>query len=117
MQKLLIVLFHAFGHLQDKLRQVVTFLAEHVGIGLAHHVQHHVVVARVAVVAMHVPVSRMHVNLHVAHPQRSAQAHLGIEEVGPGIAVVQARVDDLHLAAVGGMQRSQRQQLVFPDIM
>ena len=34
--------------------------------------------------------------LHVAHPQRGADAYLGVEEVGPGIAVVQSGVYHLH---------------------
>ena len=96
------MLFHLRRHLQHHLRQVFAVLREHVGIGLAHHMQHHIIIMWVAVVTMGIPVGRAQVQLHIAHPQRATDAHLRVEEVGSSVAVVQPWVNHLHLAAVGG---------------
>jgi hypothetical protein len=55
--------------------------------------------------------------LHISHPQRTANAHLRIEEVWAGIAVVQAWVNHFHRTAVGGVQLAKWQHLVFPNVM
>ena len=101
-QQLLIVLGHLGRHRQHHLGQIVAVVGHHVGIGIASDVQHHVVIPRIAVVTVLVPLAAVLMNLHIAHPQRAADAQLGVEEVGTGVAIVQARVDDLHQLAVGG---------------
>ena len=115
--ELLVVVGHLGGHLYLHLRQILAARVLHVAVGLTYDMEHDVIVARVVLMAMQVPVGRAVVNLDVAHPQRPVDFHLGIEEVGPCIAVVQSWVDDLHLATVGGRQCPQRQHLMFPHIV
>jgi hypothetical protein len=66
---------------------------------------------------MEEPVAGFVVNLHVAHPQLSADLHLGVEEVGSRIVVVQARVYHLHLLTVGRLEAVEWEEPVFPAIM
>ena len=66
---------------------------------------------------MGVPVGRFLVYLHVSHPHHAADFHLGIEEVGTVVAVVQTGVYHLHEASVGGVQLVERQDAVFPDVV
>ena len=108
---------HAVGDFQNELRQIAVVVGQHVGVGLRHYVQHHIVIFGITVVAVGVPLAAAQVNFHVAHPQRIAYAHLCVEEVGSRIAVVQARVQHLHLASVSGRELVQRQQLVLPHIV
>ena len=68
LQQFLIVGANRVGDVQHELRQVFAPLVPHVGIGLFHHVQHHVIIGLVAVVVVQVPVGRALVNLNVAHP-------------------------------------------------
>ena len=92
-------------------------MGDDVHVGLSAHVEHHVVVCRVVVVAVSVPVARLVVYLHVAHPQGAVHLHLRVEEVGSGVAVVQAGVEHLHSSVVGGLQVSQGEQLVLPAVV
>ncbi len=112
-----VVVLHALGHLQDKLRRHTAAVSGHRGACLAHYVQDDVVVGTVLVVPMQEPVRRLEVDFHITHPQRAADAHLGIEKVGTGIAVVQAGVNDFHLFSVVCPKRLQREQPVLPYIM
>ena len=57
------------------------------------------------------------VQFHVAHPQHAVQLQLGIEEVGAGIGIGQAGVDDFHPLAVGGVEFLQGENLVFPKVV
>ena len=116
-QQLVVIVAHLLRHAELQLRDVVAVGGAHVGIGHLADVEHDVVVARVAVVAVLVPVAGAVVNLDVAHPEGAADAYLGVEEVGPGVAVVQSRVDDFHFAAVGCRQLFQRQHLVLPSVV
>ena len=88
-----------------------------IAVVVLHHMQHNVVVGRVGVVTMPIPVLRMFVYLHIAHPHRLANAQFGIEEVGPRIAVMQSRVNHLHIPAVGGGKVGKGQHLVFPHVL
>jgi hypothetical protein len=45
-------------------------------------------------------------NLYVAYPQRSANVYLRIEKVGAAVAIMQARVNDLNRAPIGGFEPS-----------
>ena len=67
--------------------------------------------------AMGKPVARLIVDLDVAYPQRTVNLHLGVEEVGPGVEVVQTGVNHLNGLAVGGLQSFQRKELVLPAIV
>ena len=69
------------------------------------------------VMAVQIPVAGLHVNLYITHPECAADAYLGIEEVGAGVAVVEARVDNLEGAAVSGVQLAERQQPMLPSIL
>ena len=89
----------------------------HIGIYNRRHMQHHIVVGRVLVVLMQHPVGRAFVYLHIAHPQRTADAQLGIKKVGACMCVVQSRVNHLHRASVGSVHLVQWQYAVFPNVM
>ena len=65
--------------------------------------QHNIIIMCIMVVTMLIPVTGPIVNLHIAYPQRAAYLHLGIEEVGAGIAVVQSWVNHLDRPSVGGL--------------
>ena len=55
--------------------------------------QDDVVIALVLVVPMQIPVRRLVVYLHISHPQGAPDSDLRIEEVRPGIAIMQARIN------------------------
>ena len=112
-----VVAEHLLRHCELHLRQVVATFGHNVGIHHRCHVQDHVVVRRIGVVAMQKPVGRAFVNLHIAHPHHAVDAHLGIEEIRSGVHVQQPRVDNLHAATVGGAQLAERQYAMFPDIV
>ena len=108
----------------DRLRDGQFHLWDRVAVGRPYlgvhhfgHMQHHVVVLRVVVVAMTVPVGCLPVYLHIAHPQGFSDTYLGIEEVGAGVPVRQTRVNHLDRQAVGGLHLAQRKQFVFPNIV
>ena len=115
--KLVIVLLQSLGYGHHELRQVVAVLGKHVAVGLADHVEHHIIIGVVLVVSVDIPVTAFKVQLHVAHPQCVADAHLRIEEVRSCIAVVQSWVDDLHRPSVGGQQFSEWQHFVSPSVV
>ena len=83
----------------------------------SRYVEYHIVVAAVAVVSVGVPVGRAVVYLDVSHPHGAANPHLGIEEVGTGIAVVEPRVDYFNAETVGCLESSKRENLVFPYVV
>ena len=117
LQQFLVVAPHAVGHVELHLAYKLPVGVHHLGVEHARHVKDHVVVAPVFVVAMQIPVRRLVVYLHVAHPQCLADPHLRIEEVGPRIAVVQSRVDHLDGLSVTRRQLLQRKQLVLPHVV
>jgi hypothetical protein len=104
-------------HVELHLHEVLPLTVDDVPVHSLTDMEHDIVVARVTVVAVQVPVAGLTVNFDIAHPQRVADAHLRIEEVGPGVVVMQSRVDDLHRPAVGGRQLSQRPQFVLPSVV
>ena len=44
--------------------------------------EHHIIIAWVAVVSMTIPVAGLQMDFYVAHPQCAANLHLCVEEVG-----------------------------------
>ena len=70
--------------------------------------EYDVVVGRIGVVTVTLPVRRTQVQLNIAHPHRTAYAHLGVEEVRAGICVMQTGVYNLNLLTVGREQASGR---------
>ena len=47
------------------------------------------------------PIACQPMKLHIARPQRVADAYFGIEHIGTGVGVALAGVDYLHTATVG----------------
>ena len=82
-----------------------------------HHVEHHVVVGGVAVVAVPVPVGCQTVDFYIPHPVCFANADLCVEEVGSSVQVVQSRIDDFDGSSVCGMQLSGRKDAMLPYVM
>lgn len=56
-------------------------------------------------------------NLDVTHPCRTVQFDFGVEKVRACVSVECSRVDDLQRQAVCGLQRFERKQFVFPDVV
>ena len=67
--------------------------------------------------AVPVPVGCQAVDFDISHPQCSANADLCIEEVGPGVQVVQSGIDDFDGASVSSVQLSGRKYAVLPNVM
>ena len=86
-------------------------------VGCFRHVQDDVVVVGVFVMPVGVPVGGPSVNLDVAHPCRTVQFDFGVEKVRACVSVECSRVDDLQRQAVCGLQRFERKQFVFPDVV
>ena len=82
-----------------------------------HHVEYHRVIGLVCVVAVAVPVAGAHVYLHVAAPHLVAYAYLGVEKVGPGVAVELAHVDYRNAAPVVGGHLPSKPEAVAPHIL
>ena len=116
-QQLLIVLIHVVGDGELHLDEALALRVLGIHIQFAAYVEDDVVIAFVLVVAMHIPVARLVVYLHVAHPQGAANLDFGIEEVGACIAIVQARVDDFHLLMDVGGELGEWEELVLPHVM
>ena len=79
--------------------------------------EHGVVVVAIGVVLVFEPVGRAQVYLHIASPYGFSYLHFGVEEVGPGVVVVQSRVEHLHAFAVFGLQQGGGEQLVLPHVV
>ena len=56
-------------------------------------------------------------NFDITHPQFTVDAHLGIEEVGPCIAIEATGIDDLHPTAVGGDKVHRVEELMLPYVL
>ena len=63
--------------------------------------EHYRVVAFVGVMPMKHPVRCLTVYLHIAHPQRTVNLYLGIEEVGTVVAVLHTGMDYLYRLSIG----------------
>ena len=94
--------------------QCLPVLGHGLGVGRLHHMEHHVVVTGVLVVPVPEPVGGLHVDFHISGPHGLAYLHLGVEEVGPLVAVGLSGVDYLHAFPLGGEEGSERENLVFP---
>ena len=105
------------GHVELHLRRREATGGAHLGVDHPGHMEHNIIIMVVALMPMQEPIGRLVVYLHVAHPQFAANLHLGVEEVGARVAVVQARVDHLHRLSVGGVERSERKHLVLPTVV
>ena len=79
--------------------------------------QDDVVVGGVAVVAVGIPFFAACMYLDVARPCLAGYAYLGVEEVWPGVEVLQPGVDDLYLPAVGGSECRGGEYAVFPAVL
>ena len=113
----IIVFFHLRRHTYHHLGHLAPRLRGHRTIVPLHHMENHVVIARVVVVAVAKPFRADRVYLHIAHHQLSAHLHLGVEEVRPGVRVGQPGVHHLYRHPPRGAQRPQRIQTVLPDVV
>jgi hypothetical protein len=52
--------------------------------------------------------------LYVSYPERTAYFHLGVEEVGSRIRIVQAGIDYFYASPVGRDERSERKEALLP---
>ena len=116
-KQFLIVVSDAVGHVEHHLRGRGALAGADHDISNVHDMEHDVVIACVAVMAVDEPVGSLVMDLHIADPERSVDPHLRIEEVGTGMAVVQSHIDHLHRLPVRGGQWGKRKQLVLPDIV
>ena len=105
------------GAFHHHLRDALAVGAHHRSVVFCHDVQHNGIVCRIVVVPMAVPVGGAIVDFHVSRPQTAVNLHLGIEEVGTGVCVAPARVDDTHTASVVGGELARAPQTVFPHIL
>ena len=64
-----------------------------------------------------IPVASLQVYLDITHPKGVADTHLGIEEVGTGITIMQSGIDDFHRSSVCCLQRMEWQQTMFPRVV
>ena len=101
-KKLLIVLTHKGRNIHLQLWKIVAFCRFYVTVDDSGHVENHVVVGRIVVVSVQIPVAGAFMDFHVTHPKRSVDFHLGIEEVGSRMMVVQSGVYDFHGLSVSG---------------
>ena len=113
----LIVGRHIPGHLKHHLGHTPAFARDDVGVNHPGHMQHHVVIGAVAVVPVDAPARRPVVYLDVPNPHSAAYLHLRVEEVGPRVAVLQARVNHLYGQSVGRHERLQWEHLVLPCVL
>ena len=56
-------------------------------------------------------------DFYIANPERSTDLYLSIKEVRPGIAIMQARINDFNLLPVAGDETGEGQQTVFPNML
>ena len=117
LQQLVVMRPDHLGHVELHLRQILSPRVHHIGIDRTGHVEHHIVIAAILVVAVQIPVRRLVVNLHIPHPEGAVDIHLRIEEIGTCIVVVQSGVNHFDELAVGCLQFPQREHLVLPHIM
>ena len=86
-------------------------------VDFAGYVEDDVLVGGVAVVTVTMPVARLVVYLHVAHPQHTVNLHLGFEKIGACILVVTTGVEHLDTAPIDGGKRAKRENLVLPAVV
>ena len=86
-------------------------------IVILHHVEHHVVIGAVTVVAMTPPVGGTHMNFDIPYPYATVNLDLGVEEVGSSIVVEQPWVKHTHAQAIVGDHVLAAPQAVLPHIL
>lgn len=89
----------------------------HFLVSTADDMENDTVVGGVEVVAVGKPVGRREVYLHVAAPLTRADAQTGIQEIGTGIAVVDANRQDFNGLPVRCLLRKARPEALLPNIM
>ena len=89
----------------------------YVSVGYANHMKHDIIIMHVLMVTVQIPVASLVVDLHISHPQCSADLHLGIEEIRTAVAVVQSGIYDFHRPAVSGFKPLQRPHLMLPTVV
>ena len=67
-QQLIIVFFYLLGYIELHLRQIFASRGFNIGIYYTSHMEHHIIIAWVAVVSMTIPVAWTEMNLYVSHP-------------------------------------------------
>ena len=117
LEQFLIMLADVLRHAELHLWDIVPLAVLDIRVDGAANMQHHVVVVRVAVVAVLIPVGGAVVNLDIAHPQCAVNLHFGVEEVRSGVVVMQSRVNNLYSSAVGSRQLRQWQESVLPSVV
>ena len=117
LQQLVIVFPDMFRYIELHLFDKLAVGVHHLCIQHACHVENHIIVTRILVMAVQIPVTGFVMDLHVAHPQRPADLHLRIEEVGTCIVVVQAGVNHFDGFTVARRQFLEREQFVSEHIV
>ena len=79
--------------------------------------QHHIVVVDVRFVVMPIPVGGAKMDFHISHPQLAVQSDFGVEKIRSGVGVVQARVNHFYHLTLVGVERSERENAVLPNVV
>ena len=108
---------HGFGYRKHQLGYFFPVPAENGSVILFHHMQDDIFVGFVCRVAVRQPVRRFLVYLHTAGPYGSVDSDFRIEEIGPGIGVLQAGINNLECIALCRGEARRPIQPVFPDVM
>ena len=82
-----------------------------------YHMEYHAVIRLIFMVTMAMPVTCRHMYLHAPCPQLSSDLYFGIEEVGTGIGVDTAGINDSYLLSVDSVEVMLTPQTVLPDIV
>ena len=108
MQQLFVTVEHLLWNVELHLRQAATRGREHlVCIYNSTHMKNHIVISAIELMAMQIPIGSLIVDFNITHPQRFTDLYLSIEEVGPGITIMQAGVNNLNLLPVTGDKTSE----------
>ena len=103
MQQLFVVVEHLLWNVELHLRQSATRGREHlVCIDNSTHMKNYIVIGGIELMAMQIPIGSLVVDFYVTHPERSTYLYLSIEEVRPGITIMQTGVNNLNLLPVAG---------------
>ena len=85
------------------MRQSATRSREHlVCIDNTTHMKNHIVICGIELMAVQIPIGSLVVDFYVTHPERSADLYFSIKEVGPGITIMQAGVNNFNLLPIAG---------------
>ena len=83
----------------------------------ADDVEYYRVIGHVVLMAVAIPVGGFDMYFDIATPCAAAYAEFGVEEVGSGVVVVQAGVDDLNPASVDCLHFALQPQFVLPYVV